>query len=85
MKTTITIKPKQVTVNEKVVITCSSEGHPAPHFTIMHNGTNITTDNPYTIESVQKSDNGAYTCTAKNERGEDSATDNLTVKGENKL
>jgi hypothetical protein len=85
MNTTITIKPSQTTVGKEVEISCSSEGVPDPHFTIMHpNGTNITLiGNQYIIKNVQKSDNGTYTCIAINELGEDSATSNLGITGDN--
>ena len=79
----MTIKSSQATVGETVVITCYSEGVPDPHFTIVHNGKNITTKNPYTIDSVQKLNEGTYTCIAINDLGNDTATGTLNVTGEN--
>ena len=67
------------------MITCYSEAVPDPHFTIIHNGQNITTKNPYTINSVQQLNEGTYTCIAINDLGNDTFTGNLNVTGENKF
>ena len=67
------------------MITCYSEAVPDPHFTIMHNGKNIITKNPYTIEGVQERNEGTYTCIAMNDLGNDTFTSNLNVTGENKF
>ena len=67
------------------MITCYSEGVPDPHFTIMHNGKNITTKNPYTIEDVQERSEGTYTCIAINDLGNDTAAGYLNVTGENEF
>ena len=80
--TAITMKQNQTTAGETVVITCYSEGVPDPHFSIMYNGQNITTKNPYTIQGVAKRNKGTYTCIAINDLGSDTSTANLIVIGE---
>ncbi|CAB4017815.1 B-cell receptor CD22-like isoform X1, partial [Paramuricea clavata] len=77
--TNITFTPEIAVVNGSVTITCNSEGLPEPSYSIIHNGTEVSTNKTYTIDDVQYRHAGIYTCIAMNKRGKDSASANLTV------
>ncbi|XP_076362349.1 contactin isoform X1 [Tachypleus tridentatus] len=70
-----------------VTIPCRPEAAPKPKFTWMHNGVVLSgsgriqlIDNGYLyITSVQRGDEGQYTCTAKNPLGSDKSSGNLIV------
>ena len=70
-------------VGEKLVISCNSEGHPAPRFTITHNvTTNIVSGHSiYIKDKVDYSDAGIYECIAKNILGNDTDSGKLIIKG----
>ena len=81
--TNISLIPQPVILGGSVEIKCDSVGVPEPHFIINGpNGKLNVTGKSHTIEDVEKSDEGSYTCVATNALGNDSATDNLTVTGE---
>ncbi|CAB4030148.1 B-cell receptor CD22-like [Paramuricea clavata] len=75
--TKITITQEGV-LGSPVTITCNSEGHPEPNYTITHNGITLSAGKMYTIPKVKWSDAGTYRCIAGNKLGSDSAFAYLT-------
>ena len=72
------------TKGQNVTISCESDGHPEPTYTIYRNGTDntsvVSNEKTHIIESVNFSDAGLYRCKAKNKLGNDSSeVKNLTV------
>ncbi|XP_046858253.1 uncharacterized protein LOC124451690 isoform X1 [Xenia sp. Carnegie-2017] len=83
-QTNITISPMSARKDQNVTISCESDGHPEPTYTISRIGTDntsvVSNKKTYTIQSVNFSDAGLYRCEAKNELGIDlSEVKNLTV------
>ncbi|XP_046858280.1 junctional adhesion molecule C-like [Xenia sp. Carnegie-2017] len=83
-KTNITISQMPATKGQNVRISCESDGHPEPTYTIYHNGTDntsvVSNEKTHTIHSVNFIDAGSYRCEAKNKLGNDlSEVKNLTV------
>ena len=80
--------PEQPYFKEKAVIgktfaiTCESDGHPSPRYTIIHNNTKIVSnDRTYTMDVVQHSDAGLYKCIAENKLGNSSTMYYLSILG----
>ncbi|XP_046858843.1 junctional adhesion molecule C-like, partial [Xenia sp. Carnegie-2017] len=81
-QTNITIIPMPATKGQSVTISCESDGHPEPTYTIYHNDNTsvVSNEKTHTIQSVNFSDAGSYRCEAKNKLGNDSSqVKNLTV------
>ena len=80
-KTNIEV-PVEAYLGEKLVINCSSDGLPAPRFTITHNVTSniVSNQSIYMKNKVDYSDAGIYECIAKNALGNDTDTGKLIVK-----
>jgi hypothetical protein len=84
-----TVKPEntKITITQEgalgspVTITCNSEGHPEPNYTITHNGTTLSAGKMYTIPKVKWNDAGTYRCIAGNKLGSDLAFAYLTFHG----
>ena len=71
----ITVQPENVYAqhNASVTLNCEAIGGNIINYTWIRNGTVVQNSSNYgslTIESVEKSDEGAYQCEAMNERGE---------------
>ena len=56
-------------IGEEINIMCSSNSHPKPDFTIIHNGAIVSTEPVYTMSASQRSDAGQYICIARNKIG----------------
>ena len=70
------------TKGQNVTISCESDGHPEPTYTIYRNDNTsvVSNEKTHTIHSVNFIDAGLYRCEAKNELGNDlSEVKNLTV------
>ncbi|CAB3977000.1 peroxidasin homolog [Paramuricea clavata] len=80
-KTIITL-PDTAVVGKKVIITCESDGLPEPSYTIIHNGTEVSSKKTHTISEVKRSDAGLYQCVAANKLGSNSKSHCLAVVGE---
>ncbi|CAB3986180.1 hemicentin-1-like, partial, partial [Paramuricea clavata] len=84
---TLTLNPPEepyfkenVDVGKTFAITCESNGHPSPRYTIIHNNTKIVSnDKMYTIDVVQYSDAGLYKCIAENKLGNSSTIYYLSI------
>ncbi|CAB3986170.1 contactin-3-like isoform X2 [Paramuricea clavata] len=81
-----TVPPEEPYFKEKAVvgktfaITCESNGHPSPSYTIIHNDTKVVSnDKTYTIDVVQYSDAGLYKCIAENKLGNSSTIYYLSI------
>ena len=73
---------EKAVVGESFTISCETNGHPSPSYTIIHNGTKVVSnDKTYTIDIVQYSDAGLYKCIAKNKLGISSELYVLSVMG----
>ncbi|CAB3986171.1 contactin-3-like [Paramuricea clavata] len=71
---------ENVDIGKTFAITCESNGHPSPSYTIIHNDTKIvSTERTYTIDVVQYSDAGLYKCIAENKLGNSSTIYYLAV------
>ena len=81
-KTTKIEMPEEAYIAEKLVISCSSKGFPAPNFTITHNVTTniVSNQSRYIKHTVDYSDAGLYKCIAKNSFGNNTDSDYLIVK-----
>ena len=84
----LTDPPEEVYFKEKAVvgesftISCETNGHPLPNYTITHNDSLVGgNDKTYTIDVVQYSDAGLYKCTAENKLGTSSKIYQLSVIG----
>ena len=61
---------EKAVVGESFTISCETNGHPLPSYTIIHNDTRVVSnDKTYTIYAVQYSHAGLYKCIAKNKLG----------------
>jgi hypothetical protein len=77
-----TLRKKRMLVKPLPCITCESNGHPSPSYTIIHNNTKIVSnDRTYTIDVVQYSDAGLYKCIAENKLGNSSTIYYLSILG----
>ena len=83
-----TVPPEQPYFKDKAVvgkgfaITCESNGHPSPRYTMIHNDTKIVSnDRTYTMDVVQYSDAGLYKCIAQNKLGNSSTIYYLSILG----
>ena len=74
--------PEVAYVGENLVINCSSDGLPAPSFTISHNVTSniVSNRSRYIKNKVDYSDAGFYKCISKNVLGNDTDSRTLVVK-----
>ena len=73
---------EKAVVGKTFAITCESNGHPSPSYTIIHNNTKIVSnDKTYTIDVVQYSDAGLYKCIAENKLGNSSTIYYLSFLG----
>ena len=68
-------------MGQSFTITCNSSGFPELSYTISHNGTHLINAKTYTDNDVVWSDAGEYECNARNERGNDTASEVLKVTG----
>ena len=69
-------------VGESFTISCETDGHPSPNYTIIYNDSLVVSnDKTYTIEFVQYSDSGLYKCIAKNKLGTSSKIYQLSILG----
>lgn len=69
------------TYGEKVTIECKAEGNPAPHvsFSWTKDDRSIVVGSSHTFNRIKGSDEGSYTCTAKNDANELTSTKDITV------
>ena len=73
---------ENVDIGKSFAITCKSNGHPSPRYTIIHNDTKVVSnDRTYTIDVVQYSDAGLYKCIAENKLGNSSTIYYLSILG----
>ncbi|XP_028399293.1 neural cell adhesion molecule 1-like [Dendronephthya gigantea] len=78
-KTKIKFTPEKVVLGRSINITCESDGHPEPSYIITHNDTEVSNGKTFTIHDVNYTHAGKYKCFAKNEFGNDSASDFLVL------
>ena len=79
----------QVRPGQQLTIACGAEGRPDPEIAWDVDGQSIVTGERYNvgsdgslvISSVQREDEGSYTCTATNTNGDDRATIDVVVPG----
>ena len=77
-------EPTSGILGKSLKITCKAEGVPELNYIIRHNGSILAgvTDGMKTINQVQYSDAGSYTCTANNILGNSTRSLHLSVEGE---
>ena len=72
----VTMYPQE----EQLVLSCSSEGGPQLEYKWTFSGSEISTNQTLTIDNVNPSNGGNYTCNVTNDAGYDS--DTITVYSE---
>lgn len=81
----------KVHVEHSIDLTCVAQGVPQPSVMWKKNGTtpvvdgarySLSTDGTMTVRQVELSDGGVYTCVASNIAGQDEASVQLQVQGE---
>jgi hypothetical protein len=73
---------EKAVVGESFTISCETNGHPSPNYTIIYNDSLVVSnDKTYTIDNVQYSDAGLYKCVAENKLGSSSKMYQLSVIG----
>jgi len=78
----ITDIAEQYTYGDEVTINCKAEGNPAPQFSWTKDDQSLAGGSSHTFSSIQYSDAGSYTCTAKNAAKELTSSDDISVDGE---
>ncbi|CAB4037301.1 hemicentin-1-like isoform X1 [Paramuricea clavata] len=71
--------PENAVYGKSVVITCEAIAIPLPSYTIIHNGTEISTNKTYIITVLEYTDAGSYKCIATSVLGNSSKTFSLSV------
>ena len=73
---------EKAVVGESFTISCETNGHPSPNYTIIYNDSLVVSnDKTYTIDVVQYSDSGLYKCIAENKLGTSSKIYQLSIQG----
>ena len=76
----------QYIYGDEVTISCKAEGNPAPDISWTKDGKSIAGNGSIhyrlTFNPISYSDNGYYTCTAKNAAGELTSSHDIIVDGE---
>ena len=75
-------------IGESVTLRCHASGYPIPIYQWMRNGSSLSlsryvqlSSGALMIESVERSDGGNYTCTARNSAGTDSQIWTVAIQG----
>ncbi|KAI4892790.1 hypothetical protein NFI96_028927, partial [Prochilodus magdalenae] len=71
---------RKTLVGQAVALQCFVQGEPPPQVSWFHNGHLVSSERTFTIQAVQHSDSGTYSCVAKNIAGQDTAHIHLHVQ-----